>query len=113
MAKGAQAKASVMKILEEAFGEKFIGEVDKKVYVWGEEDGSYVQIALSLTCPKNMVPAAMPGTGAAVGVDLNECSNEAFDWSSPAITEKPKENPVEFTQEEENNIMKLIQSLGL
>ena len=37
MAKGAVAKENVTKILAEAFGSNFIGEYDKKIYVWAND----------------------------------------------------------------------------
>ena len=52
MAKGAVAKQAVINRIAEAFGTDFIGEVDKKVYVWATENGERVQIAMALTCPK-------------------------------------------------------------
>ena len=53
--KGAAAKEQVIKRISSAFGEDFIGEVDKKIYVWANDNGEKVQIAISLTCPKNFV----------------------------------------------------------
>lgn len=55
MAKGAIAKESVIKKITEAFGADYLGEVDKKYYVQAEENGEMVQVALSLTCPKNPI----------------------------------------------------------
>ena len=55
MAKGTIAKESVVLKIREAFGADFIGEVDKKVYLWAKENGEKVQIALSLSCPKNPI----------------------------------------------------------
>ena len=53
--KGAAAKEQIIKRISSAFGEDFIGEVDKKIYVWANDNGEKVQIAISLTCPKNFV----------------------------------------------------------
>ena len=39
MAKGAEAKANVVKKIQAAFGADFVGEYDKKVYVWAQEIG--------------------------------------------------------------------------
>ena len=55
MAKGAAAKELVIKKLQQAFGSDYIGELDKKIYVWSEENGERLQIAISLTCPKKQV----------------------------------------------------------
>ena len=45
MAKGAEAKANVVKKIQAAFGADFIGEYDKKVYVWSQENGEKIQIS--------------------------------------------------------------------
>lgn len=55
MAKGSVAKDNVEKMLAKAFGSDFIGTVDKKIYVWADDGGEKVQIAMSLTCPKVFV----------------------------------------------------------
>ena len=39
MARGAEAKTRVIDAIREAFGNDFIGEIDKKVYVWAQEGG--------------------------------------------------------------------------
>ena len=50
MAKGAIGKQNVIKKIQTAFGADFIGEYDKKIYVYTQENGERIQIALSLTC---------------------------------------------------------------
>ena len=52
MAKGNIAKQNVAKKIAEVFGSDFVGEFDKKLYLWSEENGEKVQIAISMTCPK-------------------------------------------------------------
>ena len=59
MAKGATAKVNVENKIREAFGADFVGNVDKKLYVWADEGGEKVQICLSMTCPK--VPVGVGG----------------------------------------------------
>ena len=54
MAKGADAKNVVAVVIEEVFGKNFLGIQDKKIYVLSEENGEPVQVAISLTCPKNL-----------------------------------------------------------
>lgn len=98
--KGALAKELIIKKLAEAFGEDWIGEVDKKYYVWSKENGERVQIAITLTCPKVMVD-----TGAASAV----ASEENWDFSD--IPEK-KEN-VEISDKEKETIKLLMDQLGL
>ena len=60
MAKGQEAKDRVVQKIKEIFGADFIGEVDKKIYVYSQEKGERVQVALSLTCPKT--PVDISGT---------------------------------------------------
>lgn len=55
MAKGAIAKEAVIKKIAAAFGEDYLGEQDKKIYVQAYEGGEKVQVAISLTCPKNPI----------------------------------------------------------
>jgi len=65
MARGAEAKANFIKRLSTALGADYIGEVDKKFYVWSTENGERIQLAIALTCPKT--PVAVQGNGG----DLN------------------------------------------
>lgn len=42
MARGAIAKEEVIRKIADAFGESFIGEVDKKIYLWANDGGERV-----------------------------------------------------------------------
>lgn len=109
MARGATAKLEVIKKIEEAFGDSFIGEFDKKVYVWANDGGEMVQISIALACPKNYV-----------GETETKPLASAFPQS--AFPEMPvadkgalanvKPN-TEMSEEEKNNIARLIRELGL
>lgn len=90
MAKGQEAKDRVVAVLKEAFGSAFVGEVDKKIYVWSEENGAPQQVAIAMTCPKNPV-------------------GEVFEGSSVSVND----NKVEITQEETDTIMELMRKLNL
>lgn len=57
-ARGSIAKQEVIQKLKDAFGDNFIGEYEKKVYLWANDGGEQVQIALTLTCPKMQVETA-------------------------------------------------------
>ena len=97
MAKGAAAKAAVEDKLRAAFGKDFVG-VDpssKKIYVQAEEDGEMVQIAITMTCPKT------PFT-------TNTDFSFEGDFSEPTTYK-----PAEITNEELDNVRKLIKELGL
>ena len=107
MAKGANAKENITKILAEAFGSNFIGEYDKKIYVYANDGGEMVQIAISMTCPKNPIQ-----------VDTSVTTTSG-DWD---FSDNPKINttvavanaaPAEITAEEKANIVDLMAKLGL
>ena len=92
-AKGTVAKAKVIEKIKEALGADFIGEVDKKIYVWADDGGERVQICISMTCPKT------PVGGVAVSQSTEEIpqTQEAF----------------EVTPQEEKTIEDLMKKLGL
>ena len=101
MARGAIAKTTVENKIREAFGSDFVGVSDKKLYVWADDEGERVQIAISLTCPK------VPLGGATIKEGIN------FD-DMPAQAASPVEfKPAEMTSEEVDNVRKLLQELGL
>ena len=88
--RGTLAKDNVISIIQKAFGSDFVGVVDKKVIVWADDGNERVQIALSLTCPKSVV-----GT-----VETELESPDVF-------------VPAEITNEEQENIKKLLEKFGL
>jgi hypothetical protein len=104
MAKGSIAKQQVVNKIQAAFGSDFIGEYDKKIYVWGQENGERVQIAISLTCPK--VPVAIantPTTG-----DFN------FEDDAPStVVAAGAFQPADITDEERARVNDLMTMLGL
>ena len=99
MARGSEAKSFVENKIREAFGDLFVGTYDKKLYVWGIENGEKVQIAITLTCPK--VPVGQVENG----LD--------FDNMPDAPTEGTEFKPAEITPEETANIRKMLEELGL
>ena len=102
MAKGAIAKEEVVKKISEAFGSSFIGEFDKKVYVWANDGGEQVQIAISLTCPKNPIQV-----DASVSLDDGDLdfTDDTPKTSKVAVSAAP---PAEITDEEKKNIAELM-----
>lgn len=104
MAKGTLAKQNVTDKIRKAFGADFIGEYDKKIYVWAEDGGEKVQIALSLTCPKTPVMIA----DAPVSGDFNF----EDDVPSTVVAAAPFQ-PAEITQEERDTVAQLMAQLGL
>ena len=102
MAKGNLAKKNVINKLASAFGADYIGEYNGKYYVWAQDEGEKVQIALSLTCPKAQVGITTPIT------------NGGFDFSGENEVIAPADfQPAEITQEEQDNIAELMARLGL
>lgn len=103
MARGSIAKEEVVKKLKDAFGADFIGEIDKKVYIWADDGGERVQIAINMTCPKN--PVATINTK-----ELNY--NTGIDFTNEdTIVVAPEKT--EISDEEKANVRKLMQRMGL
>lgn len=98
--KGQIAKDNVINKIAAAFGKDYVGLVDKKVYVWSEEDGEKVQVCLSLTCPKNPVGVG----GEENGINFNAAANN----STPDIF-----SPASISDQEMENVRNLIKELGL
>lgn len=102
MAKGSQAKINVTNKIANAFGEDWIGEVNKKLYVWADDGGERVQISIALTCPKTPIDAP----------DKNFVPDN--DWSDDGgLREAPSLPAAEVTEEEKKNIADLMARLGL
>ena len=104
MARGNDAKEYVVNKMAEAFGDAWIGEYSKKYYVWAQENGERIQIAIALTCPKVPVEAtAAPITG-----DFN------FEDDAPStVVAASGFKPAEITSDEKANLVALMQKLGL
>ncbi len=98
MAKGQIAKTQVADRIAKAFGNDWIGEYDKKYYVWATENGERLQIAISMTCPKNPV-----GDVSTVGSNVMN-----FEDSTPVVQEKK-----EISEDEKQHIADLMAKLGL
>ena len=105
--KGSVAKENVIKKLAVAFGDNFIGEYDKKVYLWENDGGEMVQIAISLTCPK--VPIQVDKTVSTSSGDWDFSDNPKVDTAVAVLSAAP----AEITDEEKQNIADLMARLGL
>lgn len=103
MARGSIAKNNITEKLKNFFGTDFIGEVDRKLYIWADDGGERVQIAIAMTCPKSNVDFGETGgfiePGSTTGV-----------YAGKRIESQPI---VEMTPEEQENIATLIAKLGL
>ena len=102
MVKGTIAKDKVIEKIKDVFGQDYIGLFDKKVYVWAEDEGEKVQIALTLTCPK-------------IPVEVAENSldyNTGIDFTNDNIISSPVQS-TEISSEEKENVRNLMKRLGL
>lgn len=106
MAKGDTMKKEIAAALQSAFGDRWIGEVDKKYYISGRENGENIQIAVALTCPKKMIEV-----DTAVSAPVGD-----WDWSGNATAQPMAVHnapAAEITEEEQNNVAELLARLGL
>lgn len=108
MAKNDAAKALVIAKLKEVFGNDFLGEADKKYYVLSKENGESVQVAITLTCPKN--PVEFAGM-ASVSESKGSAESLDFDWGDTKKSAEPQ--PAVVSDEEQENIRKMLEKLGL
>ena len=101
MAKGAVSKSKAAEIILKAFPGSFTYE--KEIRIPFVEDGEEIQLKCVLTCAKvNVEPngdVAIPGE---VSADIN------FEDSKPV-----EQKVVEPTQEEKDNVLKLMATFGL
>lgn len=107
MARGANAKIQVENIIKEAFGTNFAGVADKKLYIWADDGGEKVQIAITLTCPKSNVDF---GDNAGGFIEAGPTTGVVGSYVGKRVTIEPI---VEMTPEEEANIQTLLEKLNL
>lgn len=109
--KGTEAKERLMKKIITAMpAEDYVGCVDKKYYFWSIEDGQKVQVCMTLTCPKTPVEVDNGNVfvAASMGINKNDNRLNFEDISTPVATKK-----VEVSEEEKENIAKLLKELNL
>ena len=100
--KGQIAKDNVIKKIIQAFGDNYIGEFDKKLYVWAKDGAEKVQIAIALTCPK-----VYRGIEETAPTALN------FEDDEPSVNTGTAFKPAEITQEEKDTLADLMKRLNL
>lgn len=103
MARGSVAKQNIANKLKEVFGADYIGESGGKYYVWQNDGGEKVQIAISLTCPKTPI-----GT-----VDMSSAFGGGIDFEAEPVLAPTKFEPATITPEETKNLEQLMHELGL
>lgn len=102
MAKGNTAKENIVKVLEQAFGDDYIGEFDKKYYVWADDGGNRIQISIALTCPK-----VYRGVEETTSTEMN------FDDDAESAAEENGFKPADISKEEQDTLAALMERLGL
>lgn len=106
MARGSLAKEDVVRKIAAAFGADYIGEADKKYYVYGEENGEKIQIAIALTCPKVAIETIAVSAPKPTALNFEEDDGPKAKVVVPAA-------PIEITAEERSNIAAMMARLGL
>ena len=90
--RGNVAKQNIINKIKEAFGADYVGEFDKKIYVFADDGGERVQIALSLTCPKNQVGVIEENKlSYNTGINLEDSSTIIQGQTSSDISESERE----------------------
>ena len=111
MAKGSVAKAELFAKIQEIFPNAFWEDEGKILRVPMSEEGNRVEIKITLTAAKNNLGGDdVPGAfGSAAPVPKTQPSgfNES-NMPAPAATES-----LEMTQEETNNVVRMMAALGL
>ena len=102
-AKGTVAKQNVIAKLKEIFKDDYIGENANKHYVWVDDAGQKVQIAISLTCPKAPI-----GT-----VDVTSAFGDGMDFEAAPVVAQTTFVPAEITEQETQTIADMMAALGL
>ena len=100
MARGSLAKGEVADRIKAEFGADFVGESGGKLYVWADDGGERVQIALAMTCPK-------------VFLDCGEVAPAVVKTGAGIDFEAQPQKKAEVTQEELDRISAMMNKLGL
>lgn len=101
-AKGTVAKEKVTKIIADAFGADYVGEFDKKLYIWVDDGGNRIQVSIALTCPK-----VYRGVEETSSPEINFDDDEMPEAAAGSFT------PVDITKEEQDTLASLMERLGL
>ena len=104
MAKGASSKEYVFKKILETFPGSFMQD-EKICRIPCVEDGATVEIKVTLTAAKDIL-----GAGAAL---TDPKTLGEFDWSADASTSAEAAAAAEPTDEEKQNIRRMMAALGL
>lgn len=97
--RGDLAKQSAIATIQAAFGEDFVGLIDKKLYVNVKDgpNGEVVQLSIALTMPKTPVASVTAPTG----------DSNAAAWENKPAT------PTELSAEDKAKVADLCARLGI
>lgn len=110
MARGNAAKDEIAKKIIECFGRENVIEADKKLYINTKEDGSPIQVCISMTCPKN--PVGMPAASAAPAPSAFSGGLDFENMGTAAAAPEPFK-PAEISPNERETVLELMARLGL
>lgn len=101
--RGDLAKQSAIATIQAAFGEDFVGLIDKKLYVNVKDgpNGEVVQLSIALTMPK------IPVSASAASVTTPATDGNAAAWESKPAT------PTELSAEDKAKVADLCARLGI
>ena len=103
MAKGNVAKSKIAEKIKNLYGTDYVGESGGKYYVYENDGGEKIQIAISLTCTKNPIGA----------VDMSNSFGDGLDFEAEPVLAQTKFEPAEITEQEKDNLKALMDRLGL
>ena len=103
MPKGAIAKNKIAEKIKNLYGTDYVGESGGKYYIYENDGGEKIQIAISLTCPKNPIGA----------VDMSNAFGDGLDFEAEPVLAQTKFEPAEITEQEKDNLKALMDRLGL
>lgn len=103
--KGSQLKIEVANKILETFPGSFLYNDGKEIRIIGKENGLEIQLKCTLTCAKeNVIPNSENSIPGEVNKEINFSDNDTI---------VKEEVNIEPTQEEKDNVKKMMEVLGL
>lgn len=102
MAAGEIAKNKLIEKIIKALGDSYLGCIDKKYYFMSEENGVQKQVAISMTCPKNIIEVS----------NAPVVRNGMMDFEAESTIIAPT-TTTEVTVEERETVAEMMKRLGL
>lgn len=98
-------KEYVIKKLQEAFGQDYIGIVNDKIYVWASDGNAKAQIAISLTCPRTPIKV--------IDTAQLDYDSEGIDFEAIGKKVLVDNNKLKFSPQEKETLDILVKKLKL